>query len=303
MLKFLLFSAIMKTKKGRCIMNFLEKLLTLLDSKMTRPESYGWFHLLVWALVIALATLLCISYKKKCAPDPEKLVFITSLVVIFLEVYKQINYTFSVGDGGITADFQWYAFPWQFCSMPMYVGALTGVFKKGKIHESLLAFLATFSVFAGLCVLFYPNDIFVETIGINIQTSICHGVMPVLGFYLFYTGRVKAEHKTILKAIPVFATAVFIAVIINEAAYRTGLLETDTFNMFFVSPHCEPSLPVYSLVQAVVPFPWCLIIYIAAFSLAAYVILLIAIALKSIFKTKSPLPVITYKEKETVEQK
>ena len=55
--------------------------------------------------------------------------------------------------------------------------------------------------------------------------------------------------------------------------------EGETFNMFFISPYCEPSLPVYSIVQACVPYPWCLIIYILAFSLAAFLVLLAAIGI------------------------
>jgi hypothetical protein len=46
--------------------------------------------------------------------------------------------------------------------------------------------------------------------------------------------------------------------------------------LFFISPHCEPSLPVYSLVQEVVPYPWCAFLYIGGFSLAAYLVLLMA---------------------------
>ena len=104
--------------------------------------------------------------------------------------------------------------------------------------------------------------------------------MISLGIFLFGSGYVKAEHKTILKAIPVFASAVAIAMIMNEVVYYSGILNGETFNMFFISPHFEPSLPVYSLVQAVVPFPWCTVIYIAAFSLAAYVILLLSMGIQ-----------------------
>ena len=71
----------------------------------------------------------------------------------------------------------------------------------------------------------------------------------------------------------------------NEIAYYTGLLETDEFNMFFISPHCTPSLPVYSIVQEIVPYPWCLIIYIAAFTLAAYFVLLVSMGVRKMIKT------------------
>ena len=108
--------------------------------------------------------------------------------------------------------------------------------------------------------------------------------MVTLGIYLLYSGHVKLEHRTIPKAMSVFASAMILAMIFNEIAYRSGLEET--FNMFFISPHEEPSLAVYSSVQAVIPFPWCTIIYFLAFSLAAYVILLAAMAIKKIASIK-----------------
>ena len=199
---------------------------------------------------------------------------------MILEVYKQINYTFSFDGNVITADYQWYAFPWQFCSTPMYVGLAAALWKKGKVHDCLCAYLASFALFAGACVMVYPESVFIETIGINVQTMICHGSMITIGVYLLYTGYVKAEHKTAVRAMPVFAVMVAFAVIMNEIANASGLLETEDFNMFFVSPHQEPSLPVYSLIQGVVPYPWCLIIYIAGFTLAAYVMILMAMGIK-----------------------
>ena len=70
--------------------------------------------------------------------------------------------------------------------------------------------------------------------------------------------------------------------VLNEIAHWSGLLDREVFNMFFISRHCKPSLPVYSLVQAVVPYPWCLLIYIVAFTLASYLILLLAKAVHKI---------------------
>ena len=255
---------------------FWGRLLELLDSKMETPTMYGWFHLLFFALSIILGVWLCLNFKKPDDKTVKRIIFIITIVAIVLEIYKQINFTFSYNGEEILADFQWYAFPFQFCSMPMYVGFLASIVKKGKLYDSLCAFLATFAVFAGICVMLYPEQVFVKTIGINIQTMVCHGSMISLGIFLLGSGYVKSEHKTILKAIPVFTCAVVIAMIMNEIAYRSGLLETDTFNMFFISPHCEPSLPVYSTVQGIVPYPWCLFIYILVFSFAAYIMLLIS---------------------------
>lgn len=264
--------------------------LKILNLKMETPELYGWFHWLFIILTILATVYLCVVCKHRTRRQVIAMVFGTAVLAIVLEVYKQINFTFTVDGDTINSDFQWYAFPWQFCSMPMYVGLLAGIIRKGKVHDALCAFLATYSIFAGVCVMVYPASVFIDTIGINIQTMICHGSMIVIGVYLLYTGYVKMEHKTILKAIPVFVAGMGIAMILNEIAYRSGLLETDTFNMFFISPHCEPSLPVYSIVQAVVPYPWCLILYVVAFTLAAYLMLLISMAVRKIVRRRNSRP-------------
>lgn len=260
-------------------MAFFKTVLRIFDTEMQTPGLFGWFHLLWILLVVAGSVGLCLLHNSKRPPSPRQVLAVVTLAVILLEIYKQINYSFSYTDG-IVFDYQWYAFPFQFCSTPMYIGLLAVLFSKGKLHDAFCAYLATFAVFAGVCVSVYPGDVFVSTIGINIQTMVCHGSMICVGVYLFFSGHVPLEHKTILKAIPVFAVCVGLAVVMNELAYSAGLLETETFNMFFVSPHCEPSLPVYSLVQNAVPYPWCLVIYILIFTLAAYLMLLIAMGVR-----------------------
>lgn len=265
-------------------MSFFERLLRIFDYKMEVPGLFGWFHLMWIALVILGSLGLCALHKRKSSAVPGVLL-ITSVIVALLEVYKQINYSFSYTDG-IRFDFQWYAFPFQFCSTPMYVGLLAGIIRKGKFHDALCAYLATFSVFAGVCVTVYPGDVFVDTLGINIQTMICHGGMICLGVYLFYSGHVKPQWKTLFKAIPVFFACVLLASVMNDIAHASGLLERETFNMFFISPYCEPSLPVYSTVQQLMPFPWCLLVYVLAFTLAAGLMLLCAMGITALTSKK-----------------
>ena len=266
-----------------------QKILSVLDIRMETPQPYGWFHILFF--VLSFLAIVPLAGKNLSPKGIRRTVLVTAIIVTVLEIYKQINYSFSYKNG-ITFDYQWYAFPFQFCSTPMYVGLLAGLTKKGKLHESLCAYLATYALFAGLSVMFYPTSVFISTIGINIQTMICHGSMITIGIYLLYSGYVPLQHKTILKALPVFAVTVGLAMIMNEVAYRTGLLETEEFNMFFISPYCDPHLPVYSVVQTLVPFPFCLIIYIAGFTAAGYLLLLIGMGISKLFsKTRQPATV------------
>ena len=264
----------------------MEAILRFLDTRMTQPGMYGWFHIVSLVLMVAVTVLFCRFGKNW---DKSKVLLTTAIVVIVLEVYKQVNYSFSY-ENGIAFDYKWFAFPFQFCSTPMYIGLLAGLTKKGKLHDAACAYLATFALFAGIGVMLYPCTVFTPTVGINIQTVICHGSMVVIGVYLLYTGHVKLAHKTILKAATVFAVCVAAAAIMNEVAHASGLLQQESFNMFYISPYSVSELPVYVQVQAVVPFPWCLVLYILGFTLAAYVILLIAMGIgKLTQKAKTPV--------------
>lgn len=266
-------------------MNLWVFLLKLLDTKLSSsPQPYGVFHIVSCLLSLVLAVLLCMSYRK--SGDQNKVrrtVFVISLIVLISEILKQINFSASFPEtGGILWDFQWYAFPWQFCAMPMYVGVLQGLIKKGKIHDALCAFLATYAIFAGICVMIYPADVFTPTLFICIQTMLCHGTMFPVGTYLVYSGHVQTKQRTFLGAMAVFGVALASAVLMNELMYYSGWLGGETFNMFFVSRHFDCTLPVYSSVHSIIPYPFNLIIYFLGFTAAAYLIFLAGAGLKKL---------------------
>ena len=270
-------------------LEFLGILIQFIDTEWVMPVSYGIYHWVCIALTVLACVLVC-KYVKKPERDAMRRSFwVIFLVFVFLEAYKQICFTFDYDGETISSEYLWYAFPFQFCSTPMYVSLLAAISKNEKIHDAMCAYLVSFSLFAGLVVLAYPEQCFVKTVGINIQTMVWHCGMIVLGVYLVASGYVKLDQKTVLKAIPVFICFVVCAVILNEVAYVTGLLEDHNFNMFFISPHCDPSLPVYSIVQELLPYPWCLLIYVAGFSAAAYLIVLITMGIKGVVGKKKAM--------------
>jgi len=266
-------------------MLFLQELLRALDVSMEVPQPYGWFHLLWCALTAGATVALCLLYKKGLVRNVRTVVLTTAIIVAVLEVYKQINYTFSYEDG-ITAHYQWYAFPWQFCSMPMYVGLLAGV-TKGRLHRALCAFLASYAVFAGVCVMLIPTSVFIDTVGINIQTMICHGSMITVGVFLMYTGYVKPEHTTVLHALPVFAGGVAMATAINWLGHHAHIMGDGALNAFFICPDCPPHLPVFSLVQPLLPGYLDVAVYVAGFTLASYLIVLICMGIRALAARRS----------------
>ena len=177
--------------------------LSLLDTKMAVPAPYGPFH-----VFFSVTSILCgFSISRYCAKKGEsyirRFLLVEAFLITVLEIYKQINFSFHVDGSQILFDYQWYAFPFQFCSTPMYIGLLAAVIRGKSLHEHLCSYLATYALFAGICVMVYPVTVFIDTVGINIQTMVCHGSMITTGIVLLRTGYVKVAPKTIIRAFPV----------------------------------------------------------------------------------------------------
>ena len=132
--------------------------------------------------------------------------------------------------------------------------------------------MSTFSLFGGLVVFLYPNDVFVPLIGINLQTMIHHGLQLVLGIFFIVYNRKRLSFKYFFKGVIVFLITFTTALIFN-LVFHTFVNET--FNMFYISPYFECSLPLLSIVYANVPYVVFLLIYFIGFILSALVVYLI----------------------------
>lgn len=261
-------------------MNFFEKILKALDGSMPRPVSFGWFHFLCLGIVIVAAVLLAWFGRKTTDKQNRIIMLVLSLTMIIFEIYKQLNYSYTWTTD--TWSYQWYAFPFQFCSTPMFIGLIAACIPKGRVQEAMFCFLGTFGLFAGLSVMLYPNDVFINTIGINIQTMLHHGIMLIMGVYVLSSGRAKLKWTTILKASIVFVALTAMAIIMDIIYVKAG--GNQTFNMFYISPYFECTLPVLSLIYLKVPYYVFLPIYILGFMLAGFVILLIAMGINWIIQ-------------------
>lgn len=256
-------------------MDFFVYVLKIFNAKMQLPRAFGLFHLSFFALSVMLGILLCRARPVSNEKFVKKVLLITSLVVMVLEIYKQIVFSFTYFDGELRFSYAWRFFPFQFCSTPMYAGLIAAAIKKTKLHIALCSFLATYSLAAGLGVMLFPQEVFTDIIGVNIQTMVCHGSMITVGIFLLCTGYVPINKKTVLRAMPVFLLLVFLAATLNEIVFKSGVLGGQTFNMFFISPYFKASLPIYSDIFHRLPFPLGIIGYAFLFTLGAYTVLFI----------------------------
>ncbi|MGI5842215.1 MAG: hypothetical protein ACOX6H_02860 [Christensenellales bacterium] len=254
-------------------MNFLERALTALSTTMERPQPYGWFHIMFVVIMVVVTIAVSLLLRKKSDKTIRVVVLTYAAICLLFEVYKQLLFSYTPATN--TWDYQWYAFPFQFCSTPMYVALVAGLIKKGKVQQSLYSFLATFGALAGIAVMIMPNDVFISEIGINIQTMIHHGGQVFIGIFLLVTRRAKLDFKTPLRALPTFVVLLITALILNLTLIN--FVGNETFNMFFISPHFNSTLPVFSTIQSQMPYVLFLLTYIFAMTAGAYLLTSLAI--------------------------
>lgn len=248
-------------------MNILEQIINYLNFQMETPNDYGWFHIL--SLIIMILIIIVLSIKK---PNIKKVLFVCSLIMIVFEIYKQ--FAFSFDSTSITWRYQWYIFPFQFCSTPMYVAFIASIIKNKKIENALLCFLATYGLVGGISVMLYPNTVFVSETLINVQTMTHHGLMVIMGSYVIISKSIDFNVKTIISALKVFSILIFLAVLINIVTYYIGIDEG--LEMFFISPFHTSTLPVFSIIYEKTPYIIFLIFYILIFTIGSSIPLFIS---------------------------
>jgi len=259
-------------------MKLIELILDFLNGQMNTPVPYqslsqSWFHYLALSIVV-LASVVAVRWLKNADESRlRRFLLVFACLLLIFEVYKQLIFSFQAD-----WNYQWYIFPFQFCSTPMYIALIAGLTKNKKIRQTFINFLATYGFFAGLAAMVYPNDVFVATIGINIQTMVHHGAMMVLGIALLLN-KVKLVLASIVSATAVFSVLAVLAILLNFI-HNTWIGE-GTFNMFFINPQYNNHLPVLTSIEPLVPHFVFVLIYIVGFAFVAYLMLILGAGIKA----------------------
>lgn len=252
-------------------MNFFEKILYMLQFEMNTPKPYGSFHLM-WIFITIISIVILFKLRKKYSEKQLKMVLgIYGIVALIFEIIKQLIWSFSYDEVTkiVTWDYQWYAAPFQLCTTPIFVSIICLFLKDSKIRNSMLSYMAFVTILGGFMTVLIPDDCLVSDILINIHTMWLHCGSLVVSVYLLMSGAVKIDKQSLKSAIKVFIVFVLIAQILNITIYNTGILNGETFNMFYISPYFISSLPVFNVIQENVPFILYLLIYVFALSMGA----------------------------------
>lgn len=269
-------------------MNILEKIIYFLQKEMIEPKPFGWFHLLCIGIMLSIIVILFIIRKKHNEKQLKVILGTFGIIALILELLKQISWSFIYNPSTklVTWDYEWYAFPFQLCTTPIYISIICLFLKKGKIRDSLLSFLAFFTILGSISTILLPESCFVEDILVNIHTMYLHLGSFIVSVYLLFSKEIKITKENFIKAFFVFIGLITIAEILNIVIYQSGILNDETFNMFYISPYFISSLPIFDIIQENVPYILYLLIYIVALSLGAGIIYVISLGINKLFSKK-----------------
>ena len=247
------------------------------------PKAFGRFHVISLGIVLVLFALMIVFRHR--LPKGEKALrrslAVFGVGLLLLEIGKQLFYSYQ---GESSFAYNWEKFPFQFCSVPIYVALLAMCLREGKLRSALVAFLGTYSPVAGASVLFYPsNTVFSEIIFLDVHTMVWHGAMLLFGLYLWLSGEIQANVKTAGYAALVYAPLNFIALALNEASYAWGFAGEYTFNMFYTGRYGECYIPVLSTIQKTCPYPIFFVSYVVVLGVGGWLVTLVMMGIDRIF--------------------
>lgn len=265
-------------------MNWFEKILYNLQGTMESPVPYGWFHLLWIFLTLASIIVLFLLRKKHNDKNLKWVLGIYGIITFILELLKQLIWAFNYDPNTliVTWDYTWYAAPFQLCTTPMYVSIICLFLKKGKIRDSLLSYVAFYTILGSIMTIIIPDSCFTSDILINIHTMYLHCGSLVVSIYLLITKEIEINYKNLFAGFIVFLVFVFIANTLNITFYKTGIIGDETFNMFYISPYFISSLPVYNTIQESVPYIFYLMIYIISIYLGSNIVYFISYGIEEL---------------------
>lgn len=233
-------------------MTWFERFINDSQLQMNQPKPFGLFHLAFIVLTAAFTVFLCLKYRDASDKVLRKILFFSWLVVFILEVFKQVLVSFHYTDGEVTWKYFWGEFPFQLCSAQLYLLPLAAFLKEGKVRQAVMSCMAGASFVGGLTVYVFASSVFVETVFLNLQTMIHHGVQIALGIYIAVYYRKELGWRFLLRGEMVFFVLLSLAIAFNVIA---PTFTEDAVNMFYMSPYSQNSIPLLDDFMSAIPYP------------------------------------------------
>ena len=199
--------------------------------------------------------------------------FICGLFMLSGEIWKQLTLTFILNDG----QYNWWHFPFQLCSIPMYILLIYPWIRRSALKQTLLAFLMCYGLLGGIAVFADTTGLHYPLPALTVFSYGWHILLIILGISagtvylrLLKGHQKKAPLRPFLYATGLYLTCCLAAVFLNTIFDRYG-----TINLFYINPDYRMQQIVFRDLVPRLGNNAVILLYIACTILGAFLIFLL----------------------------
>ncbi len=230
---------------------------------MSVPKPYSLFHIVFCLSGIALAVLGANYFARKYRHNPSRVVFVMFLCGIFLslgEIYKQLFLYVVVNQGR----FDWWYFPFQLCSTPMYLCLSLPVIKKyPSLRQTVCTYLRDFCLLGGVMALAEPSGLLHPYWVLTLHGLAWHIVLIFLGLFCGLSGAAGHGIREYAKTLLLLGVFCLIAFGINIATKGQA-------DMFYISPYYPVTQIFFNQISIRYGTAAGILLYLSAICLGGY---------------------------------
>lgn len=174
----------------------------------------------------------------------DRIFFLFGVLMLCSEIWKQLTLTFLLGHGTYNL---WY-FPFQLCSIPMYIFLALPFVRSVKFRRTLLCFLMCYALLGGIAVFADTSGLHYSYAPLTVHSYLWHILM--IGTALFSgiilsreqskenSGLIFSAKPRLVISFRTFAagTVLYLACCLTAVIINLSLDGYGTINMFYINP-------------------------------------------------------------------
>jgi hypothetical protein len=164
--------------------------------------------------------------------------------------------------------YSWGDFPFQLCSIPMYMCLIAPWLKPGKLQRGMYSFMVLYNLLGGAIAFTEPSGLLLDQVFLTAHACIWHMLLVFIGLFICFSKRGGNEKSDYMGATWTFIALCGVAFALNSFVQN---VIGEYMNMFFVGPGDSPIIVFKQFSQW---FGWYINtpIYIFAVCLGAYLV-------------------------------
>ena len=193
----------------------------------------------------------------------DHILFICGLFLAACETYKQLFLYFIINRGS----YDWWFFPFQLCSLPMYLCLLLPFLKSRALKSTLFTFMQDYNLLGGIAALMVPEGFLGIHWTLSLHGYVWHIMLILIGIFIFLTKRSELSDRGFVRTVPVFVICCCMATLINIFAPGHGRAD-----MFYISPYYPTTQIIFHDIALHIGIMPANLLYLLVICLGGYVV-------------------------------